>query len=349
MYEHNDAAGSRRRLRWVAFRYQMKALHAATRLVTAMALLFLIPWPAADAQQAKTARIGLLEASSLPARFEAFRQGLRELGYVEGQTIIIERRSAEGVLDRLPDLAADLVRRKVDVIAAAATPAAVAARNATQTIPIVMLGVGDPVGSGLVTSLASPGGNVTGTTSVGPEVVGKQIQLLKEVYPRVSRVAVLWNPANPALSNLLLKEAAATAPSLGLSLEPVAAPPEALDDAFLALTKSRVDAVVVLADIGLVFHRTKIVGLVTTRRLPAIYGNTEFTEAGGLMSYASDVPYQYRRAAAYIDKILKGARPASLPVEQPTRFELVINLKAAKALSLTIPRPLLLRADQVIE
>jgi ABC-type uncharacterized transport system substrate-binding protein len=225
---HNDAAGSRRRLPWVAFWYQMTALLAATRLVTAMALLFLIPWPAADAQQAKTARIGLLEASSLPARFEAFRQGLRELGYVEGQNIIIERRSAEGVLERLRDLAADLVRRKVDVIAAAATPAAVAARNATQTIPIVMLGVGDPVGSGLVTSLASPGGNVTGTTSVGPEVVGKQIQLLKEVYPRVSRVAVLWNPTNPALSNLLLKEAAATAPSLGLSLEPVAAPPEAL-------------------------------------------------------------------------------------------------------------------------
>jgi putative tryptophan/tyrosine transport system substrate-binding protein len=289
---HNDAAGSRRRLRWVAFWYQMRALLAATPLVTAMALLFLIPLPAADAQQAKTARIGLLEASSLPARFEAFRQGLRELGYVEGQNIIIERRSAEGVLDRLPDLAAELVRRKVDVIAAAATPAAVAARNATQTIPIVMLGVGDPVGSGLVTSLASPGGNVTGTTSVGPEVV---------------------------------------------------------DDAFLAMTKSRVEAVVVLADIGLVFHRTKIVGLVTTRRLPAIYGNTEFTEAGGLMSYASDVPYQYRRAAAYIDKILKGARPASLPVEQPTKFELVINLKAAKALSLTIPRPLLLRADHVIE
>jgi putative ABC transport system substrate-binding protein len=304
---------------------------------------------AAEAQQTKIARVGLLEPSSLPGRSEAFRQGLRELGYVEGQSIIIERRSAEGVLDRLPDLAADLVRRKVDVIAAAAMPAAVAARNATKTIPIVMLGVGDPVGSGLVTSLASPGGNVTGTTAHGPEVVGKQIQLLKEVDPRVSRVAVLWNPANPALSGLLLKEATATAPSLGLSLEPVAARPEVLEGAFSAMTKSRVDAVVVLADIGLVFHRTRIVGLMTTRRLPAIYGNPEFTEAGGLMSYAADMLSQYRRAAAYIDKILKGSKPGDLPVEQPTKFELVINLKTAKALGLTIPPSLLQRADQVIE
>jgi ABC-type uncharacterized transport system substrate-binding protein len=304
-----------------------------------------------EAQQAgKVARLGLLEASSLPSRFEAFRQGLRELGYVEGQNILIERRSAEGVLDRLPDLAADLVRRKVDVIAAAATPAAVAARNATKTIPIVMLAVGDPVGSGLITSLASPGGNVTGTTSIGPEVVGKQIQLLKETYPGVSRVAVLWNPANPALSGLLLQEAKATAPSLGVSLQPVAAPgPEALDGAFSAMTKSRVGAVVVLADIGLVFHRTRIVDLVNTRRLPAIYGNTEFTEAGGLMSYTADVPTQYRRAAAHVDKILKGAKPADLPVEQPTKFELVINLKTAKALGLTIPPSVLGRANQIIE
>ncbi len=191
---------------------------------------------------------------------------------------------------------------------------------------------------------------MTGTTSIGPEVVGKQIQLLKEAYPGASRVAVLWNPANPAFSHLLLKEATAIAPSLGLSLQPVAAPgPEALDGAFSAMTKSRVDTVVVLADIGLVFHRTRIVDLVTTRRLPAIYGNREFTEAGGLMSYAADVPSQHRRAAAHIDKILKGARPASLPVEQPTKFELVINLKAAKALSLTIPLRLLQRADLVIE
>ena len=324
---------------------------SATRLATTVALLFLVAPLAADAQpSAKTPRIGFLEVGSLPSRLEAFRQGLYELGYIEGQNITIEWRSSEGMLDRLPDLAAELVRRKVDNFVAAATPAALAARNATKTIPIVMAAVGDPVGSGLVATLAHPGGNVTGTSFLGPEVVGKQIQLLKEALPGVSRVAVLWNPANPAFSGLLLKEAKAVAPSLGLSLQPFAAKgPEDFEGAFSAMTKARMGALVVLADVGLVFHRRQIVELVTTSRLPAIYGQTAFTEAGGLMAYSATVLDQYRRVATYIDKILNGAKPADLPIEQPTKFEFVINLKSAKALGLTIPQSLLLRADHVIE
>jgi len=324
-------------------------------LIITLALgLLLAPLLAADAQQAgKVPRIGFLQTGSpsdtLP-RLDAFRQGLRELGWVEGQNIVIDYRFAEGRFDRLPDLAAELVRLKVDIIVAVPTPAVTAAKKATETIPIVMIGVGDPVGTGLIASLARPGGNVTGLSfSVGVETFGKELELLKETVPRVRRVAILSNPANP-VQPLQIREVNVAARSLGVQLQLLEARgPNEFDGAFAAMAKERVGALLIVADSMFFLHRTRLADLAARSRLPAAYGYGESVEAGGLMSYGPNVRDLYRRSATFVDKILKGAKPADLPVEQPTRFELVINLKTAKALGLTIPQSILLRADEVIQ
>jgi putative ABC transport system substrate-binding protein len=308
----------------------------------------------AEAQQTgKVYRISYLSPSSATAtsRFtESFRQGLRELGWVEGQNIAIEYRFAEGQFDRLPNLAAELVRLKVDVVVAIATPAAVAAKNATATIPIVMANVGDPVGLGLIASLARPGGNVTGLSySVGMETFGKSLELLKTAVPKVRRVAILSNPANPAHA-LAISSLKVAAQSLGLELQfLVARGPNEFDGAFGAMAKERAGAVLVAADSLFNLHRARLADLTAKHRLPSMHGIREMAEAGGLISYGPNTAYQIRHAAMYMDKILKGAKPADLPVEQPTTFEVVINLKTAKTLGLTIPQSLLARADHVIE
>jgi putative ABC transport system substrate-binding protein len=301
----------------------------------------------------KVYRIGYLAGGSSTASSqfpEAFRQGLRELGWVEGQNIVIEYRFAEGRLDRLPDLAADLVRSRVDVMLAAPSPSAVAARHATATVPIVMAGVGFPVQLGLIASLARPGGNITGVSfSVGPEIFGKGLELLKAVAPKLRRVAILSNPANPghavAIGNV--KDAAR---SLGVQLLLLeAGGPEEFKGAFAAMTKERVAALVVVTDPVFIAQRAQLADLAAKSRLPAVHTIREFVDAGGLMSYGPSLVAQYRRAAVFVDRILRGAKPGDLPVEQPTTFELLINLKTAKALGLAIPPPLLARADQVIE
>jgi putative tryptophan/tyrosine transport system substrate-binding protein len=315
-----------------------------------------IAWPLPlRAQQAgKIPRIGYLSPGSasagLVARDQAFRQGLRELGYVEGKNIVIEYRYAEGKFDRLAGLAAELVRLKVDVIAAALTQASLAAKVATKTIPVVILGVSDPLGSGLIASLARPGANITGTSSMTSEVVGKSLEILKEAVPKISRVAVLWNPDNAVFQAQMLKEAEFAAGVLGLRLQTFGARgSDELDRAFAAITGASVDALLVLADPILAFHQRRIVDFAEKSRLPAIYGIKEYAAAGGLMHYGPNIDGQFRRAASYVDKILKGAKPADLPVEQPTKFQFVINLKTAKTLGLTFPLPLLGRADEVIE
>ena len=310
---------------------------------------------AAEAQQAgKVYRIGILAnvplTDSQGARlWGAFIQGLRELGYVEGKNITIEWRFSEGKYERLPELAADLARLKVDVIVAPATQNVAVAKQATGTIPIVMTGSGDPVGSGLVVSLARPGGNVTGLSVLAPEIVGKQLELLKEIVPKVSRVAVLWNPTNTS-HPLLLREAKVAARSLGVQLHILEARgPEEVESAFATMTRERAGALLVPTDGMFLLHRARIAELAAKHRLPAMYGLREFVDAGGLMVYGASLRDSFRRAATYVDKILKGAKPGDLPVEQPTKFELIINLKTAKALGLTIPQSLLLRADEVIQ
>ena len=306
---------------------------------------------AAEAQQAgKTPRVGYLGTRTL-ADFavEAFRQALHELGWVEGQNIVVEWRFAEGKLERLPELAAELVRLKPDVIVAQATPGATAAKNATQTIPIVMVPVTDPVALGLVTSLARPGGNITGVSANSVEIVGKQLALLKETLPKVRRVAILLNPANPTTRDVL-KEANAAARSLGVQLQPVEArDADQLDAAFAAMVRERAEGVLVMQDTAFVLYRQRFADLAAKSRLPAAYGWKEHVEAGGLMSYGASLRDLFRRGATFVDRILKGAKPGDLPVEQPTKFELIINLKTAKALGLTIPRSLLSRADHIIE
>ena len=313
-------------------------------------------WPlAAHAQQqaGKVPRIGFLgltSPSDRPSLLDAFRQGLRELGWVEGQNIVIDYRYAEGQVDRLPDLAAELGRLKVDLIVSEGTQGVTAARNATETIPIVMITVRDPVGTGLIASLARPGGNVTGMSgSAGLEIVAKQLELLKETVPKTRRVAILSNPAN-AYHQLAIRELNVAARSLGVQLQLLEARgPNEFDGAFAAMAQERVGALLVVADSLFLLHRTRLADLAARSRLPAAYGSTEKVEAGGLMSYGPSLRDFYRRAAAYVDKILKGAKPADLPVEQPTKFELVINLRSAKALGLTIPQSLLQRADEVIQ
>ena len=296
-------------------------------------------------------RIGVLSPSlSTGAGFpELLRQSLRELGYVEGLNLTIEWRDAEGKAERFDDLAAELVRLKVDVIVATVPGAVFAAKRATTSIPIVMVNTPDPVQLGLVASLGRPGGNVTGTTSLTADLSIKHLELLKEAVPRASRIAVLWNPSNP-WHPIAVKGIEAGARSLGVQLQILdVRGPEDFDNAFAAMTWQRSGAVLVLADPMTFFHRTRLAALAAKHRLPTMYGLREHTEVGGLMSYWADSTDLYRRAGVYVGKILKGAKPADLPVEQPMRFEFVINLRTAKALGLRIPPSLLLRADHVIE
>jgi putative ABC transport system substrate-binding protein len=327
---------------------------SSVALVVTLVLGGLVAPPAAAAQQlTRLPRIRYLGASSPslePHYVDAFRQKLRDLGYIEGQNIAIEYRWAEGQDDRLPDLAAELVGSKVDVIVTTGTPGTFAAKQATKTIPIVMASSGDPVRSGLVTSLARPGGNVTGFTVLGPELEGKRLELLKQAVPRLSRVAVLWNPANPAIP-FYYQQTLVAARALHVTLEPVVEVRRVADfeSAFSALARARPHALMVLADRLLLAHRMRIVDFAVTRRLPGMYAYREYVDAGGLMSYAPSNIELFRGAAIYADKILKGAKPSELPVQEPTKFELVINLKTAKALGLTIPQSLLIRADELIQ
>jgi putative tryptophan/tyrosine transport system substrate-binding protein len=320
--------------------------------VTGLGAALAAPLGGEAQQAAKIWRIGYLSSSSAErerTRIAAFQQGLRELGYLEGHSVLIEQRYAGGEFERLPDLAAELARLKVDVFVAAGAPATHAARKASSVIPIVMCSVADPVGMGLVASLARPGGSITGLSDFNTGVVAKRLELLREVVPSVSRVAVLLNPTNPSNPpQLKLTQAAAAAMAVTL-LAFEAKRAYEIDRAFAAIKTERPGALIVIGDPMLGSHRKRIVELSGQNRLPAIYWVREFSDAGGLMSYGANVDDLWRRAATYVDKILKGAKPADLPIEQPTKFELVINLKTAKALGLTIPPSLLLRADQIIE
>jgi putative tryptophan/tyrosine transport system substrate-binding protein len=316
----------------------------------------LTPPLAAEAQQAaKVARIGYLSTNlaANPHLQEAFLQGLRDLGYVEGRNLVIEYRFAEGKLERFPALAAELVALKVDVIVTAGgTLAALAAKQATRTFPIVFAAAADPVESGLVTSLARPGGNVTGLSIVSPELVGKSLELLKEVVPGVSRVAVLWQPGGfgERTEKDMLNGAEVAARALGVRPQFVEARgPADFDRAFSEMTRARAGALTVFANAMFTIERRRLVDLAAKNRLPALYAFREYVDAGGLMTYGTNLTELWGRAPTYVDKILKGAKPADLPVEQPTKFESVINMKTAKALGLTIPQSVLLRADQVIE
>ena len=320
-------------------------------LIVGLTLSLLAAAPAAAAQQTgKVSPIGFLVFVSSETRYRGFQQGLRELGYVEGQNIAIEFRSADGSLERLSDLAEELVRLQVDVIVAGSTVGAKVAKRATTTIPIVMANVGDPVGTGLVASLARPGGNITGLTTMGEELSGKRLELIREVVPRLQRIGALWNQDNPG-NVASFKELKAAAQSLGVDVRSLAVRPPVpeIDKAFGTANNWRADALIALDDSLIFSNRTRIIALAARHRLPAIYGYREFPNAGGLMAYGPSRYDMYRRAATYVDKILKGAKPADLPVEQPTRFELVVNLKTAKALKLTMPQSVLIRADQVIQ
>jgi putative ABC transport system substrate-binding protein len=305
----------------------------------------------ADAQQSKKVpRIGFLASSaeSSKSRLAAFQQGLRELGYVEGKNIVIEPRYAAGQFEKLPELAAELVRLKVDVLVVVGAPPAHAAKTATDTVPIVMGNAADPVGTGLVASLARPGGNITGLSDFNLGVVTKRLELLKEVVPSVSRVAVLLNPANPT-NPLQLKEIQDVAPALGVTLRPLEVKgADDIDRAFIVSRKERLGAIFLIGGLQTTVDQTRIPELAVKSRLPAIYTSVQSVIAGGLMSYGTNFEELYRRAATYVDKILKGAKPADLPVEQPMKFEFVINLKAAKQIGLTIPPNVLARADRVI-
>ena len=308
---------------------------------------------AAEAQQPpKTARIGFMSLSSGPTPTMDISPGLRELGWIEGQNTAIEYRWAANREDQLPALAAELVRLKVDVIVTSSTPAAQAAKRATTTIPIVMTFVADPVGSGLVASLARPGGNITGLTTLARGLVAKRLELLKAVVPGSTRMAVLWQPGalGERAMRDMVEETQAAGRTLGLQLQFVEARrPDDVEQAFTAMREARVAGLLVFPNPMLFEARSNIAAHAATSRLPTVYPWREAASAGGLMSYATNFPDMYRRAATYVDKILKGAKPADLPVEEPTKFELVINLKTARALGLTIPPALLLRADQVIE
>jgi ABC-type uncharacterized transport system substrate-binding protein len=327
-----------------------------TRAALAVALVAgILALPlASEAQQAtKVWRIGYLTVPSRETAHgvaDTFQLALRDLGWIEGQNLVLDYRFADSNVDRLPDLAAELVRLRADVIVAGANTAVSAAKNATRTIPIVMFLAVDPVGSGLVASLARPGGNVTGLTqNTGPEIYGKQLQLLKEAFPRVSRVAILVNRATSTYTRAVREIEAATR-ALGLQGQILEIrDPGEFDNAFAALPAARTDAIFITTDSMFYQYRIRLAQLAAKSRLPAMWGLPDHVEAGGLMTYATDLHDLARRAATFVDKILKGAKPADLPVEQPTKFELVINLKTAKALGLTIPSSLLLRADRVIE
>jgi len=321
--------------------------------ISAIALTFAMCGVVVEAQQPqKIPRIGYLGANfptTNPARIEAVRQGLRELGYVEGKNVVIEWRFAEGKLDRLSELAAELVRLKVDVIVSAGPPPTRSAKQATVTIPIVMAFDDDPVGSGFAASLARPGGNITGLATLAPEISGKRLELLKEIVPRLSRVAVFGTSTQPGNAQSL-KETEPAAGAFGVKLQYLdVLDPKDIETAFGAASKGRADAVLMLVSPVFNSQRKQIVELAVKSQLPAIYYAAEWVEDGGLMTYGVSFIDLYRRAATYVDKILKGAKPADLPVEQPIKFELIINLKAAKQIGLTIPPNVLARADKVIK
>lgn len=285
--------------------------------------------------------------STHKSRVEAFRQGLRDLGYMEGKNLLVEFRYAEGKLDRLPVLAAEVVRLKVDVIVAGSTRAARAAKQASGTIPIVVAAAGDLVGAGLVASLAKPGGNVTGLTNIDPDLTGKRLELLKEVVPKASRVSLLWYPG---LDEDEVKQAQIAAPGLGITIQSVQVQTsEEFQGAFTVMGRERANALFIIQGSFTFFHRKQLAELAAKHRLPTICEGSLWTDDGCLMSYGTNLDYQYYRAAYYVDKILKGGKPADLPVEQPMKFELVINLKTAKQIGLTIPPNVLARADKVIK
>jgi putative ABC transport system substrate-binding protein len=321
------------------------------KLLWLLTVLLLTCVHIAEAQQPKKIRTIGIPSTPPAALNEAFKQGLRDLGYVVGQNILIEQRYPEGKLDRLTELAAELVRLKVDAIFVGSTPPALVAKKATQTIPIVFAGASDPVGSGLVASLARPGGNVTGLSLVpGLEISGKQLELLKEALPKLTHLAVLADATNPPTQGFL-REAERAAPSLGIKLQVqnVRADDE-LDGALSATKKGRADALLVIPSpmVNRPANRRRIVSFAANGRLPAMYPYSDFIDSGGLVSYGPNLPDLFHRAATYVDKIFKGAKPADLPVEQPTKFELVINLKAGKQIGITIPPNVLARADRVI-
>jgi putative tryptophan/tyrosine transport system substrate-binding protein len=322
-------------------------------IVAVVTLRVLITPSATQAQQiAHVPRVGYLGTSSAslePELVRAFREGLRDRGYVEGQNLLIEYRWAEGNDQRFPDLVADLVKLKVDLILTAGTPAALAAKRATQTIPIIMAVAGDAVGTGLVSSLARPGGNLTGLTAMVPDLEGKRLEILREVFPKLAKLVVLLNSAN-SLTAIQWEQTKISAKALGIQLQPIEV--QQRDDfknAFARVARQRPDAITMVADRFMLAHRTLIVDFVAKTRLPAMYPYRDFVVAGGLMSYAPSYEDLFRRSATYVDKILRGAKPSDLPIEQPTKFELLVNLKAAKALGVVIPPSILLRADQVVE
>jgi putative ABC transport system substrate-binding protein len=322
-------------------------------IVVWLVALALAPFHLAEAQQhAKLARIGWLafrSASRESPGTEAFRREFRALGYVEGKNVAFVYRDAEGKLGRLPAVADEMVRLKVDVIVTAATASALAAKNATGTIPIVFFSVGDPVAAGLIDSLARPGGNITGFTVISPALAGKRLELLKETVSKLSRVAVLWNPQDPG-PELQWKESQVPARELGLQLHSMeVSSADKYEDAFTRATKARSAALAVTLHTLANSNQKRIADLAARNRLPAIYPRGDYVESGGLMSYGPDQFESYRRAASMVDKILKGTKPADIPVEQPTKFELVINLKTAKALGLTIPPVVMMRAEKVIK
>ena len=341
---------SRRGTDGPAFSPRAVGVVLVTRLATLCLAFVLLAVPLdIEAQTPKAPRIGVLSPGSPgPSRIlDAFRQGLRELGYVEGQSIAMEYRFAEAKAGRLADLAAELVRLKVDVMLTINTPASQAAMNATKTIPIVFTFVADP--APLVTSLARPGGNVTGLTTLAAELSLKRLELLKEALPGLSEVAYLWNSANPTATRFF-EETERASPQVGIRLHPLGIQgPAELPNAFRVATGKHAGAVFVWEDALLLPHRTRILDLAAKHRLPAASQYREFAEAGGLLSYGPNLPEHFRRAAIHVDRILKGAKPGDLPVEQPTKFDLAVNMKTAKTLGLTIPPSLLARADQVIE
>ena len=319
---------------------------------TVLTVLMVIAATASPQQAAKTPRIAVLIGSSFAAnavRIEAFRQGLRELGYLEGKNVVLEFRSADGHFDRLPRLAAEIVSSNTDVIVTTGPIVNPPARDATSKIPIVMAFDNDPVGNRLVASLARPGGNITGLSNIAPEISGKQLELLKEIVPQVLRVTLVGNSKEPANQHSL-NEAELAASALKIKLHYVdIGSPEQIDGAFDAAIKARANPLIVLGSFILNPHRATVAKRAIESRLPVAYNAVEWVEAGGLMSYGTSFPDLFRRAAHYVDKILKGARPAELPIEQPTKFELIINLKAAKQIGLTIPPNVLARADRVLK
>jgi putative ABC transport system substrate-binding protein len=331
----------------------LEIFRACSPMASVVAVLFFVAPLAAGAQPAgKVHRIGFLGNSTAALESHLvgpFREGLRELGYLEGQNIVIEYRWAEGKYQRFPTLIAELLAQRVEVIVTAGTPASLAVKKATTSVPLVVVGVGDPVASGLVASLKRPGGNITGVTSIADETEGKRLELLREVLPTLSRIAVLSNPENQSMEPVL-KEMRAAAQVLGMKVQVFdVRTPDELDETFKAIVRERPGVLRVMGDRLFLHNRQRIMDFATKQRLPVMPGHPELVEAGGLIAFGPSYPGMHRRAAYFVDRILKGAKPADLPVERPTKFELVVNLTAAKALGLKIPPSLLRRADQVIE